>query len=300
LHFNVYVLEQSKNYLIKTVENGAAMKRITILSLILILALALAACSTKSNIDPNIPNTGIQPTQTPLPAVDEPSPVISPTQPSGSESPTEQPTQSPTQSVPVLSPTSTEQPRNGVPGIINESGVNLRMGPGFNYQVLKLMPKGLDVDVMGRSTNGVWLEVHLPDGSGGWAFAAYVDMQVAIANLPVSQAEGGPISEGPAGGTSGNNRLDVTIYILDNQATLQVNNFPANAEINASLGLSGKGADLTIANGKTDSSGSAELNFEMPAYWSNSKAIVESELLLVVSTKDGSFSRSIQVQYLRG
>ena len=178
--------------------------------------------------------------------------------------------------------------------------MNLRMGPGFSYQVLKLMPKDLEVDVMGRSTNGIWLEVHLPDGSGGWAFAAYLDMQVAIANLPVSQAEGGPISEGPAGGTSGSNQLDVTIYILDNQATLQVNNFPANAEINASLGLPDKGAELTVANGKTDINGSAELDFEMPAHWSNGKPIVESELLLVVSTNDGSFRRSIQVQYLRG
>lgn len=295
-------LNEAISFLIEAIENGAAMKHIKILSFFLILALALTACSTKPNINPNIPETGFQPTQTPLPAAntDIPTPQVSPTQSSGNESITEQPTQSPTQSAPASTPASTEQPRNGIPGTINESGVNLRMGPGFNYQVLKLMPKGLDVDVMGRSTNGVWLEVHLPDGSGGWAFSAYIDMQVAIANLPVSQAQGGPISEGPAGETSGSNRLDVTIYIVENQATLQVNNFPANAEINASLGLPGKGADLTVANGKTDSSGSAELNFEMPSNWSNGKTIVESELLLVVSTNDGSFSRSIQVQYLRG
>jgi len=295
-------LNNAKSFLIKTLKNGEAMKRVMILSLILISTLALGACSTKPNANANIPNTGIQSLQTTLAAAptDKPSSRVNPTQSSRTESPTEQPTQTPTKVIPTPTPTNSEQARSGVPGIINESGVNLRIGPGFSYQVLKLMPKGLEVDVKGRSTNGIWLEVHLPDGSGGWAFAAYVDMDVAIAILPVSQAEGGPISEGPAGGAGGSNRLDVTIYILDNQATLQVNNFPSNAEINASLGLPGKGADLTVADGKTDINGSAELTFEMPARWSNSKPTVESELLLVVSTSDGSFSRSIQVQYLRG
>jgi len=277
------------------------MKHTKILS-ILILALALTACSIKPDINNNIPDTGLQPTHTPLPIVptDEPSPTVVLTQsPEGEES-TVRPTQFATQTLPSPTPTITEQPRNGVPGTINGSGVNLRMGPGFNYQVQKLMPRGLEVDVMGRSTNGVWLEVHLPDGSGGWAFAAYVDMQIAIANLPVSEAEGGPINEGSAGNTNNNNRLDVTINILENRATLQVNNFPANKEIKAGLGLPGKGANLTVANGKTDSNGFAELNFEMPSRWSNGKPIVENELLLIVTTSDGSFNRSISVQYLQG
>ena len=274
------------------------MKHTKILS-ILILALALTACSLKPDIN-NIPDTGLQPTQTSLPGVQTngPSPAVVSTQSSESEEPTVQPTQSATQTLPSPTPTITEQPRNGVPGTINESGVNLRMGPGFNYQVLKLMPRGLEVDVMGRSTDGVWLEVHLPDGSGGWAFAAYVDMQTAIANLPVSEAAGGPINEGSAGNTNRNNRLDVTINILENHATLQVNNFPADKEIKANLGLPGKDADLIVAKGKTDSNGFAELNFEMPTRWANDKPVVENELRLIVSTSDGSFSRSITVQYL--
>ena len=293
-------LNKAKSFLIKAIEDGAAMKHKKILSIILILVLGLAACSIKLDTNQNIPDTGLQPTHTPQSAMpaDKPSPMVSPTQSSEGEASTVLPTQSATQILPSPAPTSTEQPRNGVPGTINESGVNLRMGPGFGYQVLKLMPRGLEVDVMGRSTNGVWLEVHLPDGSGGWAFAAYVDMQTAIANLPVSEAEGGPINVGSSGNTNSNNRLDVTINILDNHATLQVNNFPANSKIEAELGLPGKGANLTVAKGKTDSNGFAELNFEMPTRWENAKPVVENELRLNVSTSDGSFSRSITVQYL--
>ena len=106
-----------------TVKNGANMKRIMILAFILILSLVLGACSTKPNANPNIPNTGIHLTQTPLPAasVNEPNPLVSPTLSSGDEAPSEQPTQTPTQSIPTPEPSSTEQSRNGVPGTINKS-----------------------------------------------------------------------------------------------------------------------------------------------------------------------------------
>lgn len=190
-----------------------------------------------------------------------------------------------------------ESPFRGFPAKINASNVSLRVGPGLNYEILRLMPKGLDVDVMGRSLDGAWLEVHLLDGTGGWAFAEYIDLPSAMINLPVSTAFGGPFKEKES--AKPEIRLDLTVNIVGDRAVLEVANFPAGAALLVELGLPGQGADLVVAQGQTNDIGSAEIEFHMPVKWSNGQAVRQDRLQLMVRTLDGSFSRTIQVQYQR-
>jgi len=70
--------------------------------------------------------------------------------------------------------------------------LNLRAGPGFQHLVLRLLERDQELTLLGRSRNGVWVEVRLPEGNGGWVYAAFLRTQVALSKLPVTEAAGGP------------------------------------------------------------------------------------------------------------
>jgi hypothetical protein len=59
------------------------------------------------------------------------------------------------------------------------------------------------------------------DDQEGWVFRPFIETQVAIASLPVSEAYGGP-----NGSTSPNAPLNLVVTIWDNKATVALNGFP--------------------------------------------------------------------------
>lgn len=274
------------------------MKHILSFVIMLILTLTLAACgfqpATRTVLpvtaEPELPNTGsIEPTASPEPAA------------------TTLPQATPVPEEAVATPTATPETPDAAEqagvasGTVIGDNLDLRLGPGFDHRVIKLLSRGQALAVHGRSTNGVWLEVRLPDGTGGWVFTGYVEVSVPVADLPVTEASGGPLGESPgAEPSSGGNRLDILVTIVDQQGRISLQNFPANQQLAAYLGLPGETADLLVASGSTDASGAAELTFSLPDELSNGKPVVESELILVVSTASGEFSRTATIQYIRG
>jgi uncharacterized protein YraI len=66
-------------------------------------------------------------------------------------------------------PAATAQPSSpdGPFAVVNSSFVNLRAGPGFDFDVLAEMPRGEVLTVLGRS--GDWVNVQRSDGQEGWS-----------------------------------------------------------------------------------------------------------------------------------
>ncbi|MBQ9993666.1 MAG: SH3 domain-containing protein, partial [Clostridia bacterium] len=51
--------------------------------------------------------------------------------------------------------------------------LRLRTGPGFNYDVITLMPKGTQVTVL-STDNAEWYHIRLADGTEGYSWSGYL------------------------------------------------------------------------------------------------------------------------------
>lgn len=182
-------------------------------------------------------------------------------------------------------------------GAVNVEALNLRAGPGLNYLVLRVLKKDQALTLLGRSADSAWLDVRLANGTGGWVYAAYVATKAELGRLPVSQASGGPAATTDF--TCANTTFNLCMTIRDGQAALQVQKFLAQVEIVVRLGRSGSEPELIVANGRTDADGKAQIGFAMPRTWANGAPLTEQNLILSVTTPDGSFSRSANILFVR-
>lgn len=178
-------------------------------------------------------------------------------------------------------------------GTILVNLLNLRVGPGSGYRIVEVLELGDEVSVLGRSLHSDWLEVETESGKGGWVFSPFVAVSSDLTDLPVREAYGGangsPVTQRP---------LDIIVTIRDNKAVVDISNFPANEDITAEMGLSGKDTDMKVAEGKTDGIGSARLTFDMPRKWSNGDPVKSGNFSLVVFSEDSSFSRTASIVYV--
>lgn len=62
--------------------------------------------------------------------------------------------------------------------------VNLRSGPGSDFEVLEIVAYQTPLSVLGRNASGTWLRVSV-QGIDGWMSASYVDVRGSISALPV-------------------------------------------------------------------------------------------------------------------
>jgi uncharacterized protein YraI len=262
-------------------------------------ALFLNACTSRSQAASH-PDTIVQTPQASPTLTNQPTSAPQATsQPTAQPSVqhTAQPTGLPTQTV-AQQPTAANP---AVPGTSQfsanaSSGVDdlkLRIGPGFGFSASRLLAKGQALNVLGRSNDSLWLEVRLPDGSGGWVFNSYVISDLAVTDLPVKEASGGAY---PA--VTPQTVVSITMSISGTAAVVKVNKFPANAAIVAKLGLPGTTPGLLLAKGTTDEAGQATLSFSLPAYWADGTALTQNDLVLLVATLSGSFSQSAAILYI--
>ncbi len=189
------------------------MKKVS-LSLIIMLILlivALAACTTAAD-EPNAvgqqtaaqeeaPETVFQ-SDTPEPAPTS-SPTPKPTEtatPEPSKTPTPSPTPSPTDTLqPTSTPTATPEPpstptRQPDLTVVAES-INIRNGPGTNYETLGAAAQGEDLAVSGQVSECQWLQVETVSGDSGWVTGSseYVSLNLACSTIPTVDAPAPPI-----------------------------------------------------------------------------------------------------------
>ncbi len=136
------------------------------------------------------------------------------------------------------------------------------MGPGYGYGVIRLLPEGQRVKVLGRSVNGDWIEVMIDEQTGGWVYGSYLDASIDLAALPVKEAYGGPYSQ--SGQPASTSTYSLYMSINGRQATINLGRFPADTRIEALLGQPGERASLLVARGQTDANGAAQLDFSLP------------------------------------
>lgn len=69
-------------------------------------------------------------------------------------------------------------------GTVKAGFLNLRSGPGINYNAIAVVSNGSTVALLGRNASGTWLKVKVPTGSVGWVNAGYIATSTPIQTLP--------------------------------------------------------------------------------------------------------------------
>ena len=98
--------------------------------------------------------------------------------------------------VPVVSPTpvqptpTPQPPAQGVPqATVNAYALNVRTGPGTNYDIVGVLLNGQKVEISGRNADATWYQIKFAPAPGGlgWVSAAYVTAD-NVGNVPVVEA----------------------------------------------------------------------------------------------------------------
>lgn len=71
--------------------------------------------------------------------------------------------------------------------------VNVREGPGTDFEVSGSVAAGTPVTIFGRNEAGDWVQVRMPDRSGGWMYVPLLAVAVPVAGIGV--ASGIPVAE---------------------------------------------------------------------------------------------------------
>ncbi|MBN1200345.1 MAG: SUMF1/EgtB/PvdO family nonheme iron enzyme [Anaerolineae bacterium] len=152
-------------------------------------------CARSSGEEPSadVPETPTDLTPTPEPsATPAPAEMFTPTEPPTDtpepDTPTPEPsaTPAPTETfTPTEPPTHTQEPDTEPVKAVNIDGgtVNIRAGPGLEYDVVGSMPVGDSLTVTGISQDGEWYRVD-EGGRQGWIYASLVSMSGGPA-LPI-------------------------------------------------------------------------------------------------------------------
>lgn len=86
----------------------------------------------------------------------------------------------PVQSLPVV-----EVPPPPNAAVVNVNFLNVRNGPGSNFEVFTFLQWGQVVGIIGRSANSTWVQVRLPNNSVGWVDSNYLLGKTPITELPI-------------------------------------------------------------------------------------------------------------------
>ncbi len=78
--------------------------------------------------------------------------------------------------------------------VVNTGALNVRSGPGVNYNVVTVVYQGQAVTLLGRNSNNSWVKVQTAGGQQGWVNAAYIQANVAVNTLPVLDVGAAPIT----------------------------------------------------------------------------------------------------------
>ena len=74
-----------------------------------------------------------------------------------------------------------------MPYALATGNVNIRQGPGTDFDSKTTVPDNTPLTVFGRTPDGEWLQVRTPDRSGGWVSAGLVALAVAASQIEVAQ-----------------------------------------------------------------------------------------------------------------
>jgi hypothetical protein len=118
-----------------------------------------------------------------------PTPTPTPTPEDGEEeeatpTPTPEPTPTPTKEVEISWAESE--------AVVTNSLLNMRAGPGTNYERVGQVRQGTRLKILGKNAAGTWIKTETPDGTVAWVILTYVDVNVSLETIPVAEAPAAP------------------------------------------------------------------------------------------------------------
>lgn len=152
----------------------------TTLLLGVLLALILVACDAGAQQNEPLP-----PTATLAPVVSQTPRFTATPIPSRTPLPTTTFTASPTIIPPTPSNTPSPTVTPPILGSINSmQSINVRSGPGVEYETIAVLRPATRVEVIGTNTDQAWLNIRMEDGDEGWVSSTLVRIQPTTTPLP--------------------------------------------------------------------------------------------------------------------
>lgn len=156
--------------------------QLTLSATTLVQAAAAAGVVTPGEIDKLLPAPTeppaltVQPLATSQPTATPPPPSSPTITPAPTQTGVPAQTTVPTVTLPPASPTTDTiiQPTVEAGVITVDSAVNVRKGPGTEFEIIAVVQPGTPVLMLGKSQAGDWRHIRLPDGRAGWISAALV------------------------------------------------------------------------------------------------------------------------------
>ncbi|HMR62598.1 MAG TPA: trypsin-like peptidase domain-containing protein [Anaerolineae bacterium] len=103
-------------------------------------------------------------------------------------------------------------PTGSFAGVINSNNVNVRSGPGTDYERVAKLNQGDSVTVLQRTQSKEWVEVAMADKKKGWTSAQFINMvEARLDDVPIA-ATLPPKPEVPSGGSGGGGVGSFTLW----------------------------------------------------------------------------------------
>ncbi len=148
------------------------------------LAIALGVLSPA--LEQHLPTPTPLPTPTAIALAPSPVPVtVAPTAPPSAGTPTPAPasdTPTPATTPTPEPPTATPEP---APAMIAVGDVNVRSGPGLDYEVVATLSAGDKAPITGIDKSGQWWQVKLTDGAEAWVLGQLVSTEGPVEGSPI-------------------------------------------------------------------------------------------------------------------
>jgi len=68
--------------------------------------------------------------------------------------------------------------------------LNVRNGPGANFEIVGKLARGQGVDLLGRNLDSTWAQIQVPGGVNGWVSARFIAPGVRVDDLPLTSNTG--------------------------------------------------------------------------------------------------------------
>ena len=109
----------------------------------------------------------------------------------------QRPTAQPAPTRPPAAPSGPTATPSGPTAFVNVDFLNVRAGPGVNYDLVTKLNRNQSMSLLGRNGESTWARVRVPGGAEGWVSTQYITTTVPLASLPVIQITSPTPTRGP-------------------------------------------------------------------------------------------------------
>lgn len=75
---------------------------------------------------------------------------------------------------------------SGAKAVVNSPLVNVRSGPGTDFDIVTMVERGAEYDIIGKNSDASWWLICCVDGAEAWIVGEYVDTDGPVDSVPVA------------------------------------------------------------------------------------------------------------------